>query len=117
MKFSRIYSGLLILCIICAASCKEKKSDGPNPTPTPPANEVFMTGNKFVPSTITVTAGTTVKWTNKEAVIHTVTSDNGVFNSVDLGMNQEFSFKFTTVGTYPYHCIHHLGMNGAVIVQ
>lgn len=116
MQLNRMCAGILMLGLMCLASCKKESSDE-NPPPGPPSNEVFMNGNKFSPSTITVTAGTTIKWTNKEGVIHTVTSDTDLFDSGNLGVNQTFSFTFNSTGTFPYHCIHHVGMNGTVIVQ
>ncbi|TAL80399.1 MAG: hypothetical protein EPN88_01275, partial [Bacteroidetes bacterium] len=53
----------------------------------PGTNEVWIQGMAFTPSTITVVAGTTIMWTNKDAVSHTVTSNNGSFNSGTLGAN------------------------------
>src|SRR5688500_3200088 len=103
MKLNKIYAGILILGIACITSC-EKDNDH-TPSPSPSSNEVAMSGDKFVPATITVTVGTTVKWINKDAHIHTVTSDNAVFSSGDIGLDQVFSFKFTARGEYTYHCI------------
>lgn len=101
---------ILILGIIFVLffSCKK---DNPGP------NEVFMDNSKFSPSSITISAGTTVTWTNQESVVHTVTSDNNTFSSGDLGKKKTFSYTFSTTGTFPYHCIHHSGMTGTVIVQ
>lgn len=83
----------------------------------PGANEVFIQGFAYSPSTITVTVNTTITWTNKDAAAHTVTSNSGVFTSEALGTNGTYSFKFTTAGTYPYHCAIHPTMTGTVIVN
>ncbi len=83
----------------------------------PGANEVFIQGFAFTPVTITVTANTTITWTNKDTAPHTVTSDSGVFGSATLGTNGTYSFKFTTAGNYPYHCAIHTTMTGTVIVN
>ena len=81
------------------------------------ANEVLMSGSAFTPSTITVTAGTTVKWTNDDGVNHTVTSNTGIFNSGTIGNNGTYSYTFSAAGTYLYHCALHAGMTGTVVVN
>ena len=84
----------------------------------PPANEVFIQGMAFSPATLTIKAGTTVKWTNKDGVTHTVTSDTaGQFNSGNVAANGVFSFMFMTVGTYNYHCSIHPSMIAKIVVN
>jgi plastocyanin len=89
-----------------------------NPGGTGPgANEVWMQGSVFNPETITVTAGTTIKWINKDGVIHTVTSNTGLFDSGNVAANGTYSLKFANSGTFQYHCILHLPMTGKVVVN
>jgi plastocyanin len=83
----------------------------------PGTNEVWIEGMAFNPSTITISAGTTIKWTNKDNVAHTVTSDNGLFESGNINNSGTFSQTFTTVGTFPYHCTPHPSMTATVIVN
>ncbi len=94
-------------------------------TPTPTATsgacqsgtvQVNIQNFAFVPQTVTVCQGATVRWTNLDGVQHTSTSDNGVWDSGLLGTNQSFSFTFNTPGTYPYHCTPHPFMRGTIIV-
>jgi plastocyanin len=80
-------------------------------------NEVLINNSKFSPTTLTVSVGTTVTWTNKESMTHTVTSDNNIFSSGNMGKGDTFTYTFSTVGTFPYHCIFHSGMTGTVVVQ
>src|ERR1035437_10379072 len=87
---------------------------GTNP---PTANEVFIQSMAFSPVTLTVTAGTSVKWTNKDAVAHTVTSDTGLFDSGNLSTNGTYSHTFTTAGTYNNHCTYHSSMTAKIIVN
>ncbi len=70
----------------------------------------------FTPSSLTVPAGTTVTWTNKDNIGHTVTSDTGVFGSGTLNMNGTYSYKFMTAGSFPYHCSMHTYMKGTITV-
>jgi amicyanin len=71
----------------------------------------------FGPQVVTVKAGTTVHWTNRDAEAHTVTSDNGVFNSPVLQPGTSYSHTFTKPGTYSYHCSIHPFMTGKVVVS
>ncbi len=80
-------------------------------------NSVTISNFAFSPATVTVAVGTTVTWTNKDSVAHTVTSDTGAFDSGNLSPNGTYSYKFTTSGTFPYHCGIHTYMKGTVIVQ
>lgn len=83
----------------------------------PAANEVLIQNMAFNPATITVNAGTTVTWTNKDAIAHTVTSDNSLFNSGSIGSNGTYSYTFQTAGSFPYHCSIHTMMTGSVVVN
>ena len=83
----------------------------------PGSDEVFIEMNSFSPSSLTVSAGTTITWTNKDAVAHTVTSNSSLFESGSMGKNDKFSFTFSDVGSYPYHCRFHSGMNGTIIAE
>jgi Icc protein len=71
----------------------------------------------FVPNALTVKAGSTVDWTNKDDTPHTVTSDDGAFSSPVMDTDQSFHFKFDKPGKFPYHCKLHPTMTGVVMVQ
>jgi plastocyanin len=83
---------------------------------SPGTNEVWIQGMAFTPSSITVKEGTTITWTNKDAISHTVTSDDNLFDSGSLGNGKTFTYTFTTTGTYQYHCSIHPSMTAKVIV-
>lgn len=81
-------------------------------------NEIVMKNIHFVPNEITVDAGTTVTWTNEDAVAHNVTSDDGLFESGNLTKGDTFTYTFDKPGTYNYHCtLHPPDMKGTVVVQ
>jgi len=83
----------------------------------PGANEVWIQGMAFTPASITVDAGTTVKWTNKDAIGHTVTSNDGTFDSGTIAPNGTFSYTFANAGTFAYHCKIHPYMTASVLVK
>jgi plastocyanin len=71
----------------------------------------------FAPKHLTVKAGTTVVWTNKDDTPHTVTSDANVFSSPVIATNQNFHYTFDKPGKFPFHCKLHSMMTGVVVVQ
>jgi len=71
----------------------------------------------FVPMAITVTAGTTVTWTNQDSATHTVTAEDKSFDSGNLAQGQTFRHTFDKPGTYSYICMIHQFMHGTVIVH
>jgi plastocyanin len=89
----------------------------PNGPGGPGTNEVWIQGNAFDPTSLTVSQGTSITWTNKDGVTHTVTSDTpGLFTSGSMGGNATFTHSFNTAGTFAYHCNFHANMHGTVIV-
>ena len=85
----------------------------------PETTEVKIDNFSFGPGTLTVPVGTTVTWTNRDDIPHTVvsTDDTKTFKSKVLDTDEKFSFSFTKAGTYPYFCSIHPKMTGKVIVQ
>ena len=124
---SRILTGLgfLIIAMTIAYGCSKSSMSnmtgtyGGNNTgsTTPGANEVFIQGMAFNPSSITVKAGTTITWTNKDAVTHNETSNPALFSSGSMATDATYSFTFQNVGTYSYTCTIHPSMKGTVVVN
>ncbi|MBI1781846.1 MAG: cupredoxin domain-containing protein [Sphingobacteriales bacterium] len=113
------YIAILLISVSAVVSCSKKNSysSGGGNNPPPSGNAVAMSGMAFGPASISVTVGTTVTWTNNDAMSHTVTSNDGTsFNSGTIASGSTFSFKFMTAGTYAYHCTFHAGMTGTVVV-
>lgn len=72
----------------------------------------------FNPATLTVKAGTTVTWTNRDDIPHGIGSSGNAFTrSQALDTNDSYSFTFTTPGTYQYFCYIHPHMVGTVVVE
>jgi plastocyanin len=78
--------------------------------------EVQIRDFEFVPAKVVILKGESVKWTNVGQVLHSSTSDTGKWDSGDLSHGQYFEFKFTTTGSFGYHCKYHLTMKGTVRV-
>ena len=71
----------------------------------------------FAPVSLTVRAGSTVTWTNRDEEPHTVVSDTGLFRSGAMDTNESFSYRFDKPGTYHYLCSIHPRMAGTIIVE
>ena len=71
----------------------------------------------FSESTITISLGDMITWTNQDSAPHSATADNGEFDSGTLNNGDTFTFIFNTAGTYTYHCAIHNGMTATIIVE
>jgi len=81
------------------------------------AVEVKIDNFVFGPQTLTISAGTTVTWINRDDIPHTVVSNDGAFKSKVLDTDDKFSFTFSKPGTFPYFCSIHPKMTAKVVVQ
>ncbi len=66
---------------------------------------------------LTIKAGTTIEWTNDDQLPHTVTADDGSFESELIDAGGTWRHTFSTPGTYTFHCTPHPFMKGTVVVQ
>lgn len=79
---------------------------------------VDMANSRFLPEMLTVTAGDTVTWTNRDSAQHNVVFITGLGQTENFGLGQSSSLRFVTPGTYRYICgIHGQSMSGTVIVN
>jgi amicyanin len=82
------------------------------------AGAVSIDNFTFTPPTLTVKAGTTVTWTNRDDIPHGIaSSDNAFAKSKAMDTDQDYSFTFTAPGTYKYFCYIHPHMVGTIVVQ
>lgn len=83
------------------------------------AVQVEIKDYAYAPETITIKAGTTVTWTNKDSVRHDVVAKNMSINTPKsdlLAKGESYSFTFNKPGTYEYYCSPHPYMKGKVVV-
>jgi len=83
----------------------------------PPSAEIKIDNFSFSPATLTVAAGTTVTWVNRDDIPHKVASTDDGFKSKTLDTDEKFSYTFSKAGTYPYFCSLHPKMTGKIVVQ
>lgn len=83
------------------------------------ASTVTVQNYAFDAPIIKVKVGTTVTWTNKDGVKHSIAPDSPSADFADgplFGNGQTYSYTFKKAGTYSYHCAPHPYMKGAVVV-
>src|SRR5205085_10536056 len=78
--------------------------------------QVAIDNFTFSPAELTVKVGTTVTWTNRDDIPHTVVSA-GKFRSKTLDTDGNFSFTFVAAGDYRYFCSLHPHMTGLIKVE
>ena len=110
MKKTIFLAGLLSFIV----ACSKEKSDENIGTNNQPAT-ISMKNSVFSPDSLVVSVNSTVTWINDDDMVHTVTADNGSFNSGDIAPGSRFTYTFSNAGTYNYHCMHHSGMTGVVM--
>ena len=130
MTSSRIAAVMLTVLAAGAAACFSERSSGPTQTlegcnAQLPAEAfgstiVIIRDFQFSPQTVRVRPGTKVTWVNcgpQGDESHTSTSDASGWNSGLLAPGATFTREFPQAGSFPYHCIPHPGMTGAVTVE
>ena len=107
---------LILVIALLSAALSLSFAAPPNDKPTSEV-AVKIDNFSFSPATITVPAGTTVRWTNRDDIPHTVVSEDKAFKSKVLDTDEQFTYAFTKPGTYSYFCSVHPKMTAKVVVQ
>src|SRR5271157_2629802 len=127
-KFRKHLVAVLAVGALLLAGCSASRPAAGTSTPTasvsvtaPAApvsgNQVNIDGFAFVPATLTISAGTTVTWTNRDEEPHTVAASDGSFHSPGMGTGATYSHTFAAPGTFEYVCSIHPMMHGTVVVK
>jgi manganese oxidase len=109
---SAIAAGAIIAACVRFAAADAQSGASPAPAASP--SIVVIKDFAFSPSALTVPAGTTVTWQNKDSVAHTVTGKG--FDSGNLDGGKSYTYTFAKAGTYDYVCSYHPSMTASVVV-
>lgn len=101
-------SGLLFIGVASSASA----------APGAATSAVSIQNFMFVPATVTIAAGDSVRWTNLDAAPHSAVGQGGSFSTGALAKDQSATIAFNSAGTFPYICgIHGASMSGTIVVR
>src|SRR5262249_58391933 len=93
-----------------AATATATSVASPAASPVAAACAIEIRDFAFHPDQTEIAVGTTVTWTNNDTTAHTVTADDGSFDSGPLDPGKSFSHTFDKAGTFAYHCKIHPSM-------
>jgi plastocyanin len=79
--------------------------------------EIHMRNNAYTPESLTIPAGTTVRWVNDDGDVHTVSQGGGSLESGLLFSHDGWNYTFNDPGTYEYYCLPHPYMRGTITVE
>lgn len=109
---------VMMMLLLLTAACNKPEAQNQIP-PTPAVVEVQIIDFKFVPEQITVKAGTTVRWINKEKrQYHSVLFEGLNFTESEyLFPDDTYEMTFNDKGIFTYRCGPHPRMLGSVTVE
>ncbi|MBI2265349.1 MAG: IPT/TIG domain-containing protein [Armatimonadetes bacterium] len=70
----------------------------------------------YKPGSFSLLRDEVLLWVNGGSQNHTVTSDNGLFDSGPLAPGQQFTWQATTPGTFGFHCSLHPSETGTLAI-
>jgi plastocyanin len=118
LSYLSVFSILALLMFVPTAGAWQNQGATAQATPNAQASpkvwSVSIEDFYFEPSDGAIQPGDTITWTNEGNHPHTVTADDGSFDSGTLQPGQSFSWTFQNPGTVTYHCSIHPFMTGSV---
>jgi plastocyanin len=115
--FARAVGFLTVGALLAACGGSPAREPAATATARPAVVAVEMRGIRFRPHRIAVTLGQSVRWTNHDAVAHTVASQALRVASDAIGPGQAFSYRPRRRGTFAYYCTIHAGQTGELVVR
>ena len=104
----------LILVAVCAALGMAVSTAGAADSNVV---SIEMRQQSFIPEKAVVKPGSTVMWTNGDTIPHSVTANDGSFDSGSILPGQSFKWVANANGDVAYHCIYHPSMTATLTLQ
>lgn len=99
---------VVVVCVVAVAAGQKV----PKLTHT-----VVIHGFAYAPAEVAANVGDTIVWTNKDIVAHTVTAEDGSFDSGKIAPGATWQLVAKRRGTHAYRCTPHPNMHGTLVVQ
>ena len=104
---------ICLLVLLAGADAAKDESGGS-------VKKIEIKDKKYSTPKLTIKAGETVMWTNRDDSDHTIVADDGSFGTKegdDLNPGESYKFTFKKKGKYTYHCKYHPREKGVIIVE
>ncbi len=101
---------IAIVLLACPAAF-----DAAGPARPPVTHTVTMDAARFQPATLTIRAGDTVVWVNKDFMPHTASAQG--FDSGTVASGKSWKHTFKAKGEFPYVCVFHPTMKASLRVK
>src|SRR5215216_3672297 len=99
-----VASAMVMMLTLTASVAGAHPQDMMGQSTTPKTWKVDIEDFYFEPANAAIQPGDTIMWVNEGNTPHTVTSDDGQFDSEVLNPGESFMFTFPEAGTFSYHC-------------
>ena len=102
---------VLLVCLLALLGADAAKDGG--------VRKIEIKDKKYSPAKLTIKAGQTIVWTNRDDGDHTIVAEDGSFGTGenDLSRGESYKFTFKKKGKYKYHCKYHPREKGEIIVE
>ena len=114
LSYLGVLSAVALLLLVPTAGAQQDQ--GVQAVPVQNVVSVSIQDYFFDPADAAVEPGTSIVWVNQGQEPHTVTADDGSFDSGVLNPGDSFMVTFLGSGTLTYHCEIHPSMVGSVTV-
>ena len=105
-----------LMVVACGSSSSAPDASRLHPKQSSNGTTITIKNFEFSPSPLRVKVGDTVSVHNTDSTAHTVTANDGSFDTGDIGGGKTASFRVKKAGTVPYHCDIHQFMHGDLTV-
>ena len=107
----------LVAAVLVSFACVLQTGAGTGALAASTTHTIVIADMKFVPETLTVKAGDTVVWVNKDFFPHTATAQDKSFDSRDIATNKSWKYVVKKKGSFPYICTLHPTMKATLVVK
>jgi len=94
-----------------------KNGGGEGAAPVANATRAEMKTMVFGPNRIEIPVGGSITWTNNDPLVHTITADDGSWDSGPIEPGKTWTHTFTQAGEYAFHCTPHPFMKAVIVVR
>lgn len=106
-----------IFLLIVGGGCGSEESTDGNAAASNNSGRVAIADFAYSPVDLSVEAGTTVSFPNRDSTSHTASANDGTFDTGTIEGGERGAVTLEQPGTYRYYCLFHPFMKGTVRVE